>query len=728
MKIKLKQLLFHQQGPLTQSLRQTKSDQGLGNLPEKLQPTALVKLVCGFCSTGCNLIAHQKEGKTVNLTPDKAFNVNQGKACPKGWQGLVPLDSPDRVSQPQMKRADGSLQPISWERAAELFVQGFQKIQKTASSSANAFLSTGQIVTEEMAFLGSLAKFGMGMLHGDGNTRQCMATAATAYKQSFGFDAPPFSYEDLEESDVLVFVGANPCINHPILWKRVLANQQNPKIIVIDPRKTQTAQAATAHYPLRPKSDLILFYGLAHWLIGQGAIDKDYIEAHTQGFNEFAAFVEAFPLSQVAAATGLNESLLLELGESIQEGKRVSFWWTMGVNQSHQGVLVAQALINLALMTGNLGRPGTGANSITGQCNAMGSRLFSNTTNLLGGHEFANSAHRGKVARILKIEESSIPQENSLDYQGILEEVEAGKIKGLWVIATNPAHSWIDPARWKRLREKLDFLVVQDLYPDTATAKMADLFLPAAAWGEKEGTLINSERRFAHVAPAHPKPAGAKTDFEIFRLLGQAWGLHDLVARFGSPKQTFALLQELSQGQPCDFSGIAGYEELKQKGGVQWPQPRAEGVEKKRLFAEGEFFHPQGKAHFCFGEPLPPAGRASFSFPLILLTGRGSSVQWHTGTRTERAPILKKMSPRQLYVEVNPLDAENLGFVSGQSIWVESKQGKARAQCLISPQVALGQVFMPMHYPEVNWILLPDFDPQSKQPSYKYTPVRLLKS
>ena len=265
---------------------------------------------------------------------------------------------------------------------------------------------------------------------GDGNTRQCMATAAVAYKQSFGFDAPPYTYKDFEESDVLVFIGANPAIAHPVMWNRVKKNRNNPEIIVVDPRTTETSKRATQHYPIKPASLLTLLYGIAHLLVENGWIDKDYINKHTIGFEDFRNHLGQFDPKHVSEICGLTDSHLHKFSRTIHEGKRVSFWWTMGVNQNYQGVRCAQAIINLALMTGNIGRPGTGANSITGQCNAMGSRLFSNTTNLLGGHDFLEPSHRKKVADILSIDVSLIPDKNSWTYDQILKGIEKNQIKG----------------------------------------------------------------------------------------------------------------------------------------------------------------------------------------------------------------------------------------------------------------------------------------------------------
>ena len=406
-----------------------------------------------------------------------------------------------------------------------------------------------------MALLGALAKFGMGMLHGDGNTRQCMATSVVAYKQAFGFDAPPYTYADFEESDVIVLVGSNLCIAHPILWQRVMRNPHQPEIVVIDPRATETSMAATQHLALYPKSDLTLLYGVARILIERDWLDREFIKSHTSGFDAFAEFVKDYTLDRVAAETHLPAESIEQFARTIHEGKRVSFWWTMGVNQSHQAVRTAQAIINLALMTGNIGRPGTGANSITGQCNAMGSRLFSNTTNLLGGHDFANAFDRRKVADVLGIDEGTIPHEASWPYHRILEGILRGEIRGLWIVATNPAHSWINQGMARDVLERLDFLVVQDMYHTTDTAQLAHLVLPAAAWGEKDGTFINSERRIGVVRKVARAPGEALADFHIFKLVADYWGCGEMFRKWKSPQAVFQLLKQLSAGQPCDITG-----------------------------------------------------------------------------------------------------------------------------------------------------------------------------
>ncbi len=719
--------LFQRRGPLTEELSLQPGRFGLGMLPSGLQADAVASSVCGYCSTGCSLHVHLRDDEAVGLTPAPQYPVNLGMACPKGWEALTVLQAADRATVPKLRSATGKQEPVSWDSALREFVRRAQGIQQAHGPQAMAFLSTGQIVTEEMALLGALAKFGMGMLHGDGNTRQCMATAVVAYKQSFGFDAPPYTYADLEESDVLVFVGANPCIAHPILWQRVMRNRHCPAIIVIDPRATETAMAATQHLPVYPKSDLSLLYGVARLLIERGWIDEKFIAAHTDGFDAMAELVQDYTLDRVAEETHVPADQIEQLACTIHAGKRVSFWWTMGVNQSHQAVRTAQAIINLALMTGNIGRPGTGANSITGQCNAMGSRLFSNTTNLLGGHDFANPRDRHKVATILDIDETRIPREASWPYHRILEGILRKEIRGLWVVATNPAHSWINQGMARDVLERLDFLVVQDMYHNTETAQMADLVLPAAGWGEKEGVFINSERRIGTVAKVVRPPGQALTDFQIFKLVAEYWGCGEMFRQWSSPEATFQILKQLSAGQPCDMTGIEDYKMLRQRGGVQWPFPQdvSDDSQERRLFEDGRFFHADGRAKFVAESPRPFPEQPSEKYPFVLLTGRGSAAQWHTQTRTKKSAVLRKLSAMELYVEMNPNDATSRGIRSGDLVKVRSQRGELEGRALLTPAVQPGQLFIPMHYEETNRLTHPAFDPYSHQPAYKACAVTI---
>lgn len=716
------------EGPLTEDLVLHPAKFGLGKVPRRLKPDDTTTMVCGFCSTGCGLNIHLRDGQAINLTPATDYPVNLGMACPKGWEALTPLSAPDRATTPLLRDKSGKLQPVDWDEAMQIFTLRLKAILDQHGSDSVAYISTGQIVTEEMAFLGCLAKFGMGIIHGDGNTRQCMATAATAYKQSFGFDAPPFTYQDFEESDVLIFVGSNLCAAHPIMWQRVLRNPHKPEIIVVDPRKTETAMAATQHYAPRPKADLIFFYGLAEILIRNNWIDRNFINAHTTGFDEFAQHVRKFHPQTVSAATGISVDDLEEFAATIHNGKRVSFWWTMGVNQSHEGTRLAQALINLALITGNIGRPGTGANSITGQCNAMGSRLFSNNTNLIGGHDFTRAEHREKISRVLNIPSDRIPTRNSWAYDEIIEGIRTGKVKGLWVIATNTAHSWINQNEAREILDKLDFLVVQDMYHTTETAQRAHLVLPAAGWGEKEGAFINSERRIGLAKKVFRSPGEALSDFHIFRLVAHYWGCGELFKRWTSPEAVFQLLKRCSEGQPCDITGIENYRMLDENGGIQWPWPRHAGStppQQRRLFEDGRFFHEDGRARFQFEDPRPPGELPDREFPFTLLTGRGSAAQWHTQTRTGKSAVLRSLYPDRIYVEINPTDARDLNISDGDNVQLRSRRGSITARAFVTSIVQPGHVFVPMHYATANQLTHPEFDPYSRQPSYKFSAVAI---
>jgi anaerobic selenocysteine-containing dehydrogenase len=746
--------LFRQwTGPLTEELLLHPADFGLGKVPAKFKPDATTRSTCGFCSTGCSLDIHLKDGQAVNLTPTADYPVNLGMACPKGWEALTCLSAEDRGTTPLLRDATtGVMEPTDWDHAMQVFTLKFKALMDQHGPESVAFLSTGQMCTEEMAFLGCLWKFGLGALHCDSNTRQCMATSHVAYKQSFGFDAPPFTYADFEESDVLFFIGSNLCIAHPIMWQRVLRNKNNPAIIVVDPRKTETAMNATQHLALQPKSDLTLLYGLANLLIQNGWIDRAFIERSTTGFAEFAEFARQFTPDKVAAETGLTVGELFRCAETIHKGKAVSFWWTMGVNQSHESTRTAQAIINLALMTGNIGRPGTGANSITGQCNAMGSRLYANVTSLVGGRDFLKAEHREHVARLLHIDPARIPAKNSLAYDQIVQGIADGKIKGLWVIATNTSHSWINSQAFNELAGKLEFLVVQDMYPTTETAARAHLFLPAAGWGEKEGTLINSERRFGLVKKVSRAPGEALSDFNIFRLVAHYWGCGEMFREWTSAEAVFQILKRLSAGQPCDITGIADYRHLDDAGGIQWPWPdesyrlqvagcklpSADVVEnlqpetcnlkpggERRLFADGRFFTPDGKAKFIFDPPRAVAEPTDDAYPFVLLTGRGTSAQWHTNTRTGKSAVLRTLYPANAYAEIHPTDAARLGIAANSTVTITSRRGRIECAAFLTPTVQPGQVFVPMHYGVTNELTRAEFDPHSRQPSYKHCAVRL---
>ena len=727
----LPELLQQRDGKMTRELLLHPGEHGLGMTHESLKADATTVATCGYCSTGCGLRLHLKDNEGIGITPETTYPVNLGMACPKGWEALRVLDAPDRATEPLVRGPDGETKAVSWDEALTLFTSRFKSIQKEHGQESVAFLSTGQIPSEEMAFLGALTKFGMGLKHGDGNTRQCMATAVSAYKESFGFDAPPYTYDDFEQSDCMVFIGANPCIGHPIMWERVLRNANLPEIIVIDPRRTETAMVASQHLQLQPKSDLALLYAITHSIISNGYVDQSFVETHTTGYDVLCQHVKAFEPEVVAKTAGVSVQQIENAAKAIGTGRAVSLWWTMGVNQSYEGTRTAQAIINIALITGNIGRPGTGANSITGQCNAMGSRLWSNTTNLLGHHKFGDPEHRSKIAQAIGIDERQIPNDPGWSYDRIVEGIRNGEIRGLWVVATNPAHSWIHQGDARELLDRLDFLVVQDMYHSTETCRHADLILPAAGWGEKEGTFINSERRYGLLKKVRKAPGQALADFQIFRAIAHYWGVGEMFAEWTDPESVFRIMQRLSEDQPCDITGIKGYAQLDACGGIQWPWTANNAAggfqpeQQRRLFDDGRFFHADGKAKLIVDSITPMAETTDDEYPVMLLSGRGTVSQWHTQTRTHKSPVLRKLYPNRAYVEINPDDAAKWRIRNGDQVTIASRRGEVTAFALVTPTIRSGQAFMPMHYEITNELTLAHFDPHSRQPSYKNCAVRI---
>ena len=458
----------------------------------------IVRSTCNYCSIACNLDFNIEDNGFINrIVPALNYPVNKGFCCVKGLNLDKQNTQHENPVLPLLRDKDGKLKQIQWNEAFDLFAKRVTEIQDKYGKESFAFLSTGQLATEEMALAGHIGRTFLGG-NGDGNTRLCMATSVVAYKQSFGFDAPPYTFNDLEHSDVIIFIGCNPVVAHPILWGKTKNNKDCIKI-GIDPRRTETVTNCDMWIDIKPKTDLVLLYTLANVLIKKGWVDNEYIEKYTEDFEGFKEHVKKYILDDVEEKTGISKGRVLELAQIIHNGKRVSLWWTMGVNQGYQAVRTAQAIINICLMTGNIGRVGTGPNSITGQCNAMGSRLFSNTTGLYGGGEYDNEERRKAVAKALDINPEMLPKKPTLPYNVIIDKINSGEIKALWVVATNPIVSWINNLEFKKAAENLEFLVVEDIYSDTETVKYCDLFLPSTNGLKKEGVLINTERRLSKI-------------------------------------------------------------------------------------------------------------------------------------------------------------------------------------------------------------------------------------
>ena len=689
-----------------------------GKIPDKWVATT-----CGYCSVGCGIEIGVKDGRAIASRPLASHPVNRGKLCPKGLSEHYILDAENRAKYPLLRK-NGELVRVSWDEALSVMVERFRDIQVKHGPPSLGVLSTGQLVTEEFYALGKLVQLGFGTNNYDGNTTLCMASAVSGYKGSFGSDGPPGSYEDLEKADVILLIGANIADNHPILCQYLDGNPRKT-LIVADPRVSKTAMMADLHLPLKPRSDLALANGIAHILIRHGLIDRDYIANHTAGFDELVRFLEAYPPERVAQITGLSEELLYKTAFLYGRSRAGFIGWTMGVNHSTLGTATVNALCNLALLTGNIGRAGAAPFSITGQCNAMGTREAGFTSGMPGYRKFDDAGDRRELADLWSIDETRLPAKRGLAYPDIVEAALAKKIRGLWIIATNPLVSFPNQDVLRQALSNLEFLVVQDGYHPTPTTELAHLVLPAAIWGEKEGTYTNSERRVSKVNRAVAPPGEARADFDIFLDVAEKLGCRDeLYPGWRSAEDAFNEWRRVSRGRLCDYSGIS-YERLAEQGAVQWPL--REGEESSaRLYSDGAFQTADGRAKLvgAHWEPFPE--QPNREFPLILNTGR-TVEHWHTRTKTREAPILEHLSPRA-WLEMNPRDAKQLGLRSHQRVDVVSQRGRVSGvELRLTEITAPGQVFMPFHFFEtnVNEVTQSAFDPISREPNYKQCAVRV---
>ena len=683
-----------------------------------------VQSTCNFCAIDCNLDFYVEDEKIVKVVPTKGYPVNDGFSCIKG----LSLDKQQTVVKtsplPKIRQEDGSMKEVSWDEGFTHVANKLKELQEKYGTESVAGISTGQLTLEEFALFGHVMRNYL-QTNVDGNTRLCMATSVVAHKQSFGFDAPGFTLQDLEVSDTLIFIGANPVVTHPIMWDRVKKNP-NKKIIVIDPRRSETAHNADYWYDIDFRSDIYLFYTIANILIEKHYIDATFIENNTNKFEEFKEFVKEFTVDVGSQKTGLSEDRILELVELIHKGERVSLWWTMGVNQGYEAVRTAQSIINIALMTGNIGRPGTGANSITGQCNAMGSRVYSNTAGLYGGGDYTNEVRKQAVADALEIDVDWLPKKPTITYNQIIEGINEGKIKGLWVLCTNPRHSWINNETFAQAIKKLELFVVQDIYNTTESAEDCTVMFPVVPGIKKEGTYINLERRLSAMRPCLTRKENEISDYEAILGVAKALGMGDLLKGWQTPKDCFELMKKCSKGMPSDITGVT-WEMLEESHGVQWPFPQGATLEanERRLYSDGKFFTPNQKANFIFEQPMENPLPMTPEFPMILNTGRGSVGQWHTQTRTKEVQFVEDVSAKKAYVFINTKMAEEHKLKDNDEIRIYSINGQDAAFFIkVTDDVRYEEIYAPMHYVECNKLTPSIYDPYSKEPSYKATPIR----
>jgi anaerobic selenocysteine-containing dehydrogenase len=697
-----------------------------GYVSSRKSPDTWISTTCGYCSVGCGMFIGVKDGRAVTVRGNPAHPVNLGLLCPKGLSEHDTISADNRARHPLLKRT-GRFEPISWRDALGTMAGAFRAVQAEHGPGAVGVIGTGQLVTEEFYALGKLVQLGLGTSNYDGNTTLCMSTAVSGYKRSFGSDGPPGAYEDLDRADVILLIGSNLADNHPILCRRL---QSNPSatLIVVDPRVTKTAMLAHLHLPVRPRSDVALVNGLIHIVIERDLIDREYIERHTSGFDALRASVMEYTPTRVSELTGLSVDLVYRTALLYATAESAFIGWTMGVNHSSKGTETVNAINNLALITGNIGRTGAAPFSITGQCNAMGTREAGGASSLPGYRKFESAEDRAELAALWNVPVERIPTARGLAYPDIIEAALDRRIRALWIIATNPIVSFPNLGVLRQALENLDFLVVQDGFHPTPTSELAHLVLPAAIWGEKEGTYTNSERRVSKVNRAVNPPGEAKSDFDIFLDLADTLGVRDeLFPGWSTPRAAFEEWKRVSSGRLCDYSGMT-YEALEEHGGVQWPFPAGASDPKstRRLYADGVFQTSDGRARLIPTTWAPFPEQPSDTYPLVLNTGR-TVEHWHTRTKTGKVPILERLSPNA-WVEMNPRDARQLKLKPQDRVDVVSRRGRVRdIELRLTETVAPGQVFVPFHYAEANanQMTLSDFDPISREPNYKQSAVRV---
>jgi len=702
------------------------NDPKFGPVSTSRLPSHWVRTTCGYCSVGCGMLLGVRDGRAVAAKGDPDHPVNRGRLCPKGLSEHHTLAAPGRLTDPLVRR-NGRLVATGWDDALGEMVTRFGRLIEEHGPESVAVISTGQLVTEEFYALGKLVRLGMRLAHFDGNTTLCMSSAVSGYKQAFGSDGPPGSYADLDQADCIVLIGANVADNHPLLTPRLLENRAATSI-VIDPRVTKTAMVADQHLAIRPRTDITLLNGIIKLVIDWDMIDHGFVAEHTEGYAELADHVQQFDLDRVERECGIPASAVAKAARTIAEAKRCTVAWTMGVNHSVQGTETVALVCALSAITGNLGRPGSSPFSITGQCNAMGTREAGFTASMPGYRSYENAHDRAELAQLWNVTEDRLPLVRGRAYPDIINGIIDGRIRGLWVIATNPVVSFPNRDLLEFALAKLDTLVVQDGF-STPTSDLADIVLAAGIWGEKEGTFTNSERRVSRVRAACRPPGNARTDFDIFMDVARRWGVHDdLFAGWATPADAFEEWRRVSHGRLCDYSGIT-YERIDASGGVQWPCPTDEPVPlggTPRLYTDGVVPTPSGRVRLACVTPKPFSEQPNRRYPFTLNTGR-TVEHWHTRTKTGEVPILDSLSP-QAWIEVHPDDANQLGIRVGDTVRVSSERGAIDGIGVrITSIVRRGEVFVPFHFDEMcaNRLTLNEFDPVSREPNYKQCAVRI---
>jgi assimilatory nitrate reductase catalytic subunit len=723
-------------------------------MPERGATTAVTETrsTCPYCGVGCGVIIESEGAQITGVRGDPDHPANFGRLCSKG--STLHLTASDaitkqvRLLQPLRRFERGAApQPASWDEALDATAGQLADIVERHGPDAVGFYVSGQLLTEDYYVFNKLAKGLLGSNNIDTNSRLCMSSAVAGYKATLGADAPPACYDDLNHAGTVFVIGANPAWAHPVLFRRLEdARRANPaqKLIVVDPRRTETAAMADLHLQLLPGSDVALCHGLLHLMLWEGWTDAAFIAAHTQGFEALKARVREFTPKETARLTGLAEADILQAARWFATGGPTLSLYCQGLNQSRSGTAKNAALINLHLATGQIGQPGAGPLSLTGQPNAMGGREVGGLANLLSGHrDLADAGHRAEVAALWGV--ADVPAKPGKTAIEMFQAAADGEIRALWIACTNPAQSLPDQATVRRALERAELVVVQEAFATTATARYADWLLPATSWGEKDGTVTNSERRISRVRPAVPAPGQARHDWAIAVALARR-----LEARLRPGRPTlfpYADAESIwrehrvsTRGRDLDITGLS-YAMLDAGGPQQWPLREGEAAGRARLYEDGRFATSDGRARFFDTPFVPLAEPRDARFPFSLTTGRLRD-QWHGMSRTG---TLGRLFGHQAEpaIDLHPQDMARLQLADGELVRLASRRGSLVLPARSSDTVAPTQAHVAMHWGDevlgghdadgsasagINALTSPAFCPTSKQPELKHTAIRLHKA
>jgi assimilatory nitrate reductase catalytic subunit len=699
-----------------------------------------IKSTCCYCGVGCGVVIETDGEGITGIRGDTEHPANFGRLCTKGSTLHLSTGRAGRALHPELRlerAADRAY--VTWDTALEHAAEKFATVIREHGPDSVAFYVSGQLLTEDYYVFNKLAKGLIGTNNVDTNSRLCMSSAVAGYKATLGADAPPPCYADIDSADCIFIAGSNTAYAHPILFRRIEdAKAANPavRIIVVDPRRTDTAAAADLFLPILPGTDIALYNAMLHVMFWEGLCNMEYIREHTDGFDALKDAVREYTPQAAAAICGVAATDIVQAAKWFAGARATLSLYCQGLNQSSHGTHNNAALINLHLATGHIGRSGAGPLSLTGQPNAMGGREVGGMANLLSAHrDLANAAHRAQVAALWGVE--TVPSQPGKTAVELFDAIHSGDIKAVWIACTNPAQSMPDVQRVREALMRCEFVVVQDAYRNIDTAHYADLILPATTCGEKEGTVTNSERRITRVRAAVAAPGEARDDWriatEFARRLGARLGVSRTLRLFpyASPEQIFNEHRETTRGRDLDITGLS-YDMLDSAGPQQWPLVEGEHSGKARLYEDGIFPTANGRARFVIAGEHSTAEKVNARYPLALNTGRLRD-QWHGMSRTGTVARLFNHVSEPL-LSMHTRDMERRGLKSGDIARITSRRGELTVRVETSDDVRAAQVFMPMHWGSqtmqgagVNALTTPVFDPASKQPELKHAAVEVKK-